>query len=348
MTRIALACSALTALLSVSVASAETLFIEGGTVHTLAGDPATANVLVVDGRVSAVGPAVSAPDGARTIAATGLHVYPGMIDALGQIGLAEVNAVSATVDDTEIGAYNPHLQAATAVHPASEVLPVTRETGVTHALVAPSADDDGVVVGQGSLIHLDGWTVEEMAIEPGAAMVIHWPAIQTRSFDFATFSVRETPFSEAKEKAEKAAGELRDWFDAARHYGQAVAAGSKRLERDLRLEALARVFDGQPVIVVAEAKRDIEAAVAFGEEYGLRLILAGASEAWKVKELLAEKHVPVILGRVQGLPAEDDHPYDRPFRTAGELAAAGIEIAFGSSAGAGFGPGGPHSARTAL
>ena len=66
------------------------------------------------------------------------------------------------------------------------------------------------------LLHLDGWTVEEMAIEPSIAMVISWPAIQTRRFDFTTFSVKETAFNEAKENAEKKQDELRDWLEAAR------------------------------------------------------------------------------------------------------------------------------------
>ena len=55
---------------------------------------------------------------------------------------------------------------------------------------------------------------------------------------------------------------------------------------------------------------------------------------------------PVILGRTQSLPAEEDHPYDRPFRTAAELLEAGVEFAFATGAGGGFGPGGPHSSRT--
>ena len=118
------------------------------------------------------------------------------------------------------------------------------------------------------------------------------------------------------------------------------------MERDLKLEALARVVSGElPVILLADAARDIEAAVAFAETEGLDVVLAGGRDAWQVKELLAERQIPVILGRAQNLPAEDDHPYDQPFRNAGELLAAGVQIGFASGAGGGFGPGGPHSAR---
>ena len=61
----------------------------------------------------------------------------------------------------------------------------------------------GVIPGQAALAHLDGWTVEEMAIEPAAAMIIDWPGVVTRRFDFSTFSMKETPYNEAKEKAEE-------------------------------------------------------------------------------------------------------------------------------------------------
>ncbi len=325
---------------------AQPLVLDGGTVHSLAGEPAAGRVVIADGLIHAVGAGAEAPAGATVLDASGLHVYPGLFDALSTHGLVEVGAVRATVDTTELGRFNPHLQAAAAIHPASEVIPVTRANGITHTVVAPRTGSDGVIGGQAALIHLDGWTVEEMAIKPAIAMFVQWPEIRTRTFDFTTFSRRTVPFNEAKESAEEARAELRDWLEAARHYAQASAAGSDRLERDLKLEALARVLDGGlPVIMLANAARDIEAAVEFAEDQGLRMVLAGGRDAWKVKELLAEKEIPVILGRTQSLPNEDDDPYDRPFRTAAELSEAGVAFAFASAAGGGFGPGGPHSSR---
>jgi imidazolonepropionase-like amidohydrolase len=310
-------------------------------------EPFVGNVILEDGVITAVGPSAVAPAGATRIDASGLHVYPGMMDALTQLGLVEINSVPATNDQAEMGTYNPHLAAATAVHPASDTIPVARATGITHALIAPEADDGGVIPGQAALMHLDGWTVEEMAIDPAAAMVIEWPGVVTRRFDFSTFSMKETPFKEAEEKAEKAQNELRDWFDAARHYSQAAADESGRASRDLRLEALARVIDGeQRVIVAAQSKRDIEAAVAFAEEQGLEIVLAGARDAGEVSDLLAEKGIPVILGMTQSLPRWEDDPYDHPYGAPGRLVAAGLRIAFASGAGGGFGPGGPHGVRT--
>ena len=323
---------------------AEPLVLAGGTVHTLVGGSFVGDVVIADGMIVAVGADIATPHDATRIDVSGHHVYPGLCDALSAMGLIEVNAISATVDTTEIGAYNPHLQATTAIHPASEVIPVSRANGITHVLSAPGSGRDGIISGQAALIHLAGWTVEEMAIDSSIAMMMQWPEVRTRSFDFATFSFVTTPYGEAKEKAEDTRNELRDWLDAARHYAQ--AKDGKRREPNLQLEALARVLDGgQKVILMADQAADIEDAVAFAEEQGLDMILGGGRDAWKVKELLAEKSIPVILGLALSLPQQEDDPYDLTFRNAGELHAAGVTIAFASSAGGGGGPSGPHNSR---
>lgn len=329
------------------LAADSVLAITNATLHPVTSEPFAGHVLIEDGLITAVGPEIDIPAEATVVDATGLDVYPGLTDALSQVGLVEINAVAATDDQAEMGIYNPHLRAASAVHPASEVIPVTRANGLTHVVVAPETDGEGVIAGQAALIHLDGWTIEEMAIDPSIAMVIDWPEIVTRRFDFSTFSMKESPYAEAKEKAEERQNELRDWLDAARHYRQAMAAGSERLERNLELEALAEVLDGaKPVLILAHEEREIRQALAFAEEQELRMILGGGEEAWKVGDLLAEKGIPVILAQTQSLPDQEDDPYDTPFGNPGKLVAAGVKIAFASGAGGGFGPGGPHGART--
>jgi imidazolonepropionase-like amidohydrolase len=60
------------------------------------------------------------------------------------------------------------------------------------------------------------------------------------------------------------------------------------------------------------------------------MILAGGEEAYKVKDLLRSKDVPVILRPVLTDVGEEDDPYDRLLSQPAELAAAGVKIAFGS------------------
>ena len=310
-------------------AAAQTLAIQGGTVHPVSGPSYSGTVVVRDGLIEAAGAGVEAPSDAEVIDATGLHVYPGLFNAFTSVGLVEIGSIAATQDDSELGD-TPHLRALEAVHPASEIIPVTRANGITHVLSAPGG---GPWAGQASAILLDGWTVEEMAIAPSVGVVLEWPSLETREFDFSTFSVREKKFSEAKKDYDRTIDELGRWIDAARQYDHArSAAGSgATVEQNHALEAVAKLTRGElPLIVLADRARAIRDAVAFAGQHGLRLVLASGRDAAQEAELLAEKEVPVILGAVQALPVQEDDAYDGPFTAPGDLERAGVPIAFGT------------------
>src|ERR1700733_13912004 len=303
---------------SPQTAAITTYAIKSGKVFTLAGGPIENGTVVIrDGKIAAVGANIAIPQDAQVIDATGLEVYPGMFDPVTQIGLNEVSAVSATVDVSELGDYNPELVAATAVNPAS--LDLT---------------SGGLIAGQASAFNLAGWTMDEMQINRSVAMVINWPSIQTASFDFASFSVKEKPYADVKKEYDKSINALSDWLDRARHYAQAKEIGSPALfERDLKLEALVPVVEGKlPVLVIADEARDIRNAVDFCSKQNLKMILGSGAEAWKVKDLLKEKKIPVVLAPTNRLPEQEDTPYDKPYTEPSELFAAGIPFAFSSFA----------------
>ncbi|NDQ57209.1 MAG: amidohydrolase family protein [Acidipila sp.] len=306
------------------------LAIRGAKIYTLAGAPIEkGNIILRDGRIAAVGADAAIPAGAEIVDGAGLEVYPGLFDSSSQLGLTEIDSVAGTVDNAEMGDFNPQLNAATAIHPASEHIPVSRETGITHTVVMPGG---GMIPGQATAIHLAGWTLEEMLVRKSVGLVLNWPQISTRSFDFATFSFKEKPYTDVKREQEKKVQELTDFFDRARHYQQAVEKGSAAsYERDLKLEALIPVLKGElPVIVIAERAREIKGASEFCDKQKIRMILAGGTESYKVKDLLRQKNIPVILGPTLALPANEDDPYDRQFTLPAELQAAGIQFAISS------------------
>jgi imidazolonepropionase-like amidohydrolase len=308
-------------------------------IFTLAGPAIENGTLVIrDGKIAAVGANVEVPAGAQVIDAKGLQIYPGLFDPITQMGMSEISAVNATVDTTETGAYNPDVVAATAVFPSSEHIPVTRASGITEVLAVPDSGgfdtrgSSGVIGGQASAINLAGWTINEMLIKRSVAMVISWPDIETRSFDFTTFSIKNKPFTEAKQDYEKQVNELADYLDRARHYAQAMGHGGPAdYQRDLKLEAMAPVIRGQlPVLVFADRARDIRNAIEFCDKQKLKMILAGGAEAYKVKDLLRSKGIPVILRPTLTLTIDEDDAYDRLLSQPAELAAAGVKFALGS------------------
>jgi len=308
-------------------------------VFTLSGAPIEDGTVVIrDGKISAVGANAEIPSGAQTIDGKGLQVYPGLFDSITQMGLSEISAVSATVDTSETGAFNPDVVAADAVLPSSQHIPVTRAAGITEVLAVPasggfdSGGASGILGGQASAIRLAGWTINDMLLKKSVAMVLNWPTIETQSFDFSTFAIKHKPYPEAKEEYEKHVNELTEWLDRARHYALAVGHGGRAdFQRDLKLEALIPVTRGElPVLVFADKARDVRNAVEFCDKQKLKMILAGGSEAYKVKDLLRSKAISVILRPTLTEPTDEDDPYDRLLTQPAELSAAGVRLASGS------------------
>ena len=331
-TRAAMTVTALAALVLTlpAPASAQTYAIVGGTVHTLAGETYVGTVVIEGGRIVAAGPDVQTPQGAEVVDAAGKHVYPGMFDAVSGLGLTEIGAVDVTNDAREQGNFNPHLQAATAIHPATEHIPVARANGITLTLAAPQG---GTVAGQASLVGLDGWTVEEMWVDPGAAMVINYPSLGGGGG--GRFGGGRGGgggggggWSAAQERYREAVAQLDEWLDAARRYDQAVKAGVD-LPRDLKNEAMAKVVNREmPVLLSANGERNIRNAAEWAQGQNLRFVITGGREAWKIADWLAENDVDLILSGTQAMPAGQDASYDEAYANPGKLHAAGVRIAF--------------------
>jgi imidazolonepropionase-like amidohydrolase len=301
--------------------------LRGGTVHTVAGaDIAGGAVLVENGRIVEVGAHVAAPKGVRVVDVRGLHVYPGMIDSATEMGLREIDAVRETNDVDEIGDFHPQVRAIVAVNPASEHIAVTRANGITSVVSLPQG---GILCGQAALIHLDGGTWEEMEIRGSVAADLRFPVIADGRG--GPRGAEPPPFAERKRDREKKLRELHEYFEAARRYRQAKAAGDPELKRDLGLEALLPVIEGkQPLLVAAMPEKTILEALAFAEREKVHMILAGGQEAYKVAGELKAKGVPVILMPTLSLPKDEDDPYDKPYTQPAELYKAGVKFAFGS------------------
>ena len=116
----------------------EPIAIVNATVFPMSSEPLpNATLLFEEGKIVAVGQQIEIPENAQRIDATGKHVYPGLINAGGQIGLIEINSIKATDDSREVGTLNPNVKAQVAVNPDSEIIPVTRANGVLMSLSVP-------------------------------------------------------------------------------------------------------------------------------------------------------------------------------------------------------------------
>jgi imidazolonepropionase-like amidohydrolase len=309
------------------------VLIRNATVHPVTGpEIQNTSVLILDGRIAEIGPKLAPKASIRIVDARGLHLYPGLINAATNVGLSEIQALRDTVDLDELGLFNPELRAASAFNPSSEHIEVTRAAGITSVVSLPGSGSRRagalLITGQGALMHLDGWTWEEMAVKPGAVMDLVFPEINTEP---AQAGAPPRPYKDALQQYTDRLQELGEFFEQARRYQKAMAARAPDFRRDLRLEAMIPVLEGlEPIAIRAERERSIRDAVAFADEEKVKIIIVDPREIGGTGPLLKERHIPVILGRAFQLPMRDDDPYDAPYTLAAQFYRAGVKVCFGT------------------
>ncbi len=308
-----------------------TYLITNATIVTVSGATLTnANLLIKDGRISAIGSVVNVTGGVEKIDGTGLMVYPGMIDAGTNMGLLEIgNGVAGSVDVAETGDINPNAQAILAINPHTSHINVTRVNGITTVLSMPAGS---LIAGQSAIINLNGATQSEMAVNTHFSLVVDFPQIST----FAGFSPltgrRFIEFDQAVKRRDEKLKELKEIFEAAQQYLKVHDAYAKDKslpapETDLKMAALAPYANGErPIVFNAQRARDIKGVISFAKDLKLTAIINGGGEAWKVAKELAEAKIPVIYNRIHSNPFNEDDPYDTLFEAPSKLAAAGVKF----------------------
>lgn len=303
------------------------ILIQNGTVHTVShGTLPNTSVLLRDGKIAEIGPGLPVGENYEVVDATNLHVYPGLIDSFSSLGLVEIDSIRASIDNAETGDLNPNVRAVAAINPDSESIPVGRANGVLASVIGPAG---GLVSGRAAMIHLDGWTWEDMTVKPDLAMVINWPR-----FGGGFGGRRGGPPRDAAADADANAAErlapLHQLVRETKAYAAAKSA-DPTLPVDLRLEALVPVVEGKmPWLVFANSIKQIQTAVAFTQQYGMKMILIGGADAMHCAGLLKEARVPVVLTGVYRLPNRRDSAYDSAYTLPAELKAAGVPFSFTS------------------
>jgi hypothetical protein len=153
--------------------------IEGATAHLGNGEVIENSLIMFnEGKITFVGSAMMRIARMGTVInATGKHIYPGFIAANASLGLAEIDAVKASVDVDEIGINNPHIRSLIAYNAESKVVESMRPNGVLMAQITPRG---GSISGTSSIVQLDAWNWEDAAIKVDDAIHMNWPSSFTR------------------------------------------------------------------------------------------------------------------------------------------------------------------------
>jgi imidazolonepropionase-like amidohydrolase len=319
-------------------AAPATIALKGGKLLTITHGVVENGVLVIEnGRIAAVGPAASTPipKNARVIDATGMTVYPGLIDSETALGLTEISLDQSTNDQVETSdEIMPHMHVSDAFHAESELIPVARVNGITNAMVAPAGAD--TLPGQDSFIQLDGRSATEMLLVRDIAMPLNFTGGERRTGGMMGQGAK-FPSTRMGMIAQ-----LRQSFLDALEYEQNLAEYQKKSadakdekkpvppKRDLKLEALLPYLQGKKTVVIAaDQSNDLEVAVRLAQEFHLKFVLNHIAHTQRLLDFVASLKVPVIVGPIYEQP-RDDERYDTVYKLPAELYKRGVMIAFAS------------------
>jgi len=309
--------------------------IRGGKLLTITrGVIENGTVVMENGKITAVGPAGSTaiPRGATVIDASGLTVYPGLIDSETNLGLVEVSADRMSNDINEPSdEIMPHMHVADAFRAETQRIPVVRVNGITNAIVAPGTDDS--LPGQDIFIQLDGRDRDEMILAKDVALPMNFSGEQRRlgrSFDQRKFpSTRMGLASQLRQTFMDAQDyEAKEQAFANKKPDTSKGGGGEPPKRDLKLEALLPYLHGQkPVVIGASDANDVENAMRLAKEFNLKVVLNHVTHTQRILDEIASWHVPVIVGPIYDFPRADER-YDAVYSLPAELYKRGVKIAF--------------------
>jgi imidazolonepropionase-like amidohydrolase len=279
-----------------------TYAIRGCRIVPVTGPPVDKGAIVIrDGLIEALGPAdkVKVPEDAEVVEADGLIAYPGLVSAMSGLFIEQPAAArgEAATPEPEIPYFagqaapaedryppGPGQHVLDQLKPRKASVESFHRAGFTTVLVAPTR---GIFEGQSVVLNLNGEPIGPMVLRNGAALHINFTTERGGypSSLMGTIAHIRQSFIDAGYYAARQAEYARS------------PNGLKRPEYDARLEALAPfVRDRRPVVFQCNNQEDIKRALKIVAEFKLNAMLAGATEAWRVADVLKKSPVPLLVG----------------------------------------------------
>ncbi len=267
-----------------------------GTGTTLEG----ATVLIADGLIEAVGTDIEVPADAWVIDGEGLFVYPGLIDAMTNLGQGEAEEPSPRPrgagggppgggDEPPVRGpedrplTTPWKSAADLLAAADSRVEKWREAGFTAAVTAPG---EGFFPGQAAMIALGGDEPRDMVVTTPVAQHLNYAA---RSRTYPRSLMGRLSY------VKQVLSDARHYDEAERRYRESPQ-GTVRPAYDRTLDPVRDAMnEGLPFLVPAHISREIDRVLVMAEEYQLRPILYGGQGAYERVDVLRESATPVLV-----------------------------------------------------
>ena len=292
--------------------------IKNGTLHTaVSKETFIADILIDGGKIVKIGKGLSA-DGAEVIDATGLHVYPGFVEAHCHIGLDGYGIGYEGHDYNELNdPVTPQVQAIDGINPFDPCMKMAAKAGVTCFATGPGSSNS--IGGTFAAIKPVGTRVDNMIVKFPIAMKCAFGENPKRSYQKQGISSRMTN-----------AAKIREALNKAKVYKAKIeAAGddaSKLPAYDQKSEALIPVLNHEiPLKAHAHQANDIFTAIRIAKEFGVGLTLEHVTEGHMIVDELAKENLPLAVGPTFG-HASKFELQNKTWETPGILAKAGCHV----------------------
>lgn len=256
----------------------------GATVLPISGDAIDNGTLLVHrGRIVAVGADVRIPGNAERRDVSGTVIMPGLVDTHSHIGQAAGADSSAPIQ--------PDVRVLDSVNVRHAGIAKARAGGITTVNVMPGSGH--LLSGQTLYLKLRrGTNVEDLAIRLDDGRLAGGIKMAN-----GTNPQRASPFPGTRAKS---AALMRAQLVAAQEYCAKMAdralAADKRPARDLGKEALCEALDGRRIVHHHTHRHDdILTVLRLAKEFGFRVVLQHAVDAWLVADEIAAAGVPASI-----------------------------------------------------
>ena len=254
------------------------------------------------------------------IDASNSHIYPGIIALNTNLGLVEVDAVRASVDDDETGTYLPEIRSIIAYNAESKAVESMRPNGVLVAQIAPNG---GVISGSSSVVQLDAWNWEDAVIKYDQGLHVNWPSPYT----FGRWWLGEERGLKANNNYNKQVNDLKEFFDKSK--------ANMNLDKSMNLKSrsMKAIFEGESTVYLyADDEKEIVDGVLFLKKFGInKIVIVGASEAKNQLDFIKENDIPVVVKQPYRFPQSVDSDPRETFMLAKKMIDKGILVSIDPS-----------------
>jgi len=279
--------------------------IQGGDLYTItSGIIKNGTILIKDGKICRIGQNIEIPEDANVIDTKGKVVMPGLIAATAEVAIAGYRG------------YMGVNKIADSLDPFHFSVSLALASGVTTAFVSSGAPGENPIGGTNAVLKTTYGDLDNMLIKEPVAENVNISNVQW---------LRKTNFLLNLQKAQTYLRKLAEY--------QKVKGQSEKVEelkKPAGIDAYIRLLRREmPAALSATTADDILAALELVDEFGIRMILAGAVEGWIVAEEIAKRDVSVIITpREKRRPNEDiSAPSGSTLENAAILKKAGVKFA---------------------